>query len=831
MHRDKSYAATSIVEPQMLLDIQSSEDIPQLQLNSLSQTVKRAQETAINISLTEAVRHLGSLAHPLPAEVLALGKRWSPSSQSALSFMQQSSKAQQANKIELTQGNVDKAIGFLNGLYRETFEKIDLLLIECGDYKVSHEKMVAQLDEASKRVIVEINSLSGERSENEGIIETKTRQMNDQNAQFGYERARCEKTKSIYESEIAILTKDVEGVKTLQALATKCDGKTLFLQKFRKLRTKNVKLAVKGLISSVHAEGPFGGGDFGGEEFSDFDESERGDEMDEGPIKGDPMDLPDESCMGGSCAFEGAKMSCGNFVAKLNEIYGIVQDELDAKVAVVQKHVDACEHVLHEMHMEIEETRNSLTQANTRFAEVSAYLSGLSLQRNMQGRERHDICKAMRLKYKSCHKEYEALEKQLCTLVTVRQNLHKQQGGGATGPTAVIRDCEVGEWVAGPCSQPCHGGNGVPVTPGFMQLTRYIVMNKGPYGAPCPPLMMQMDCNAVPCPVDCRMSEWSEWGECTKECGGGSHLKTRSVLVEPTGGGEMCPNKAQRKTCNVESCDVDCGLTEWTAWGPCTRACRAYEHSEPGRMYRKRNIHTPVKGKGKCPMPHSESRLQFQSCNFDPCPEVIKCDADLDLVMLLDGGGSLIMKESFDAQINFAKYMVDNSTLSGNADIDKPAEGMRFGFIHYSTGAKTLSALSGVKDDLDKALTGATWDAKGADVGEAIHQAKRVFRYAGGGAKNRFSTLVLFTDGSPSRASLAVEAARELRDSGVRLVVALVSIPLRGEQRFKLEQKACELASQPCADNMLIFSSWANVEAEARRLMVGLCPVIESDLV
>jgi hypothetical protein len=748
----------------------------------------------------------------------------SPAPQSSLSFLQHSLEVQKASGLD-----VDKAVAFLNSMYRQTQEKIDLLLVECGDYKVSHEKLVENLDETASRVIVEINSVTGERRENEFAIQTNDRDLTKQNEEFGAHRAQCAQQASQFQSEIEILRADVNGVTQLQTLAKKCDGKTLFLQRAANLRSRNAKIAVRGLLSSVHGKQPWAeegpGAEFSGEDFSHFDESERGDEMDEGPVKGDPHDMPDESFVGNMCPIGGGKkLCCGKLVSKLREIHGAVKDELTAKEAAVQKHMDVCERVLDEMKMEIRETRNALHTANTRFSETSAYLAGLGLQRNMQTRERHDLCKAIRDKYTSCHKDYEALEKQLCTLIKVRQNLYEKLGGTQKG---IIRDCAVGEWIPGPCSQSCAEDS---KTPGLMMLRREILLNKGPHGADCPPVMMQMDCNAVPCPTDCKMSEWSEWGECTKNCGGGVQMKTRSVLVAPTLGGDICPGKGQRRTCNSESCDVDCGLTEWTAWGACSKACRANEHSDAGRMYRKRHIRTPVKGKGKCPMPHSKERLEYQSCNFHTCPADIKCEANLDLLVLLDGGGGLMQKEAFDAQVNVAKILVKNSTLDTSGK-DKKASLMRFGFIYYSDGYKLLSTLTGDKDELTKALGAATWDAKGADVGEALQDAKRVFRYTGGGSGTRLSTALLFTDGTASQASLAYEAARELRESGVRLFVALVSEEIRGVTRFKLEQNACAMASQPCRDNLEIFASWANVEKEARRLMVGACPTIGSDLI
>ena len=45
----------------------------------------------------------------------------------------------------------------------------------------------------------------------------------------------------------------------------------------------------------------------------------------------------------------------------------------------------------------------------------------------------------------------------------------------------------------------------------------------------------------VPCPVDCELSEWSDWSECSVTCGSGMQVRVRSILTEPADGGRKCP--------------------------------------------------------------------------------------------------------------------------------------------------------------------------------------------------------------------------------------------------------------------------------------------------
>ena len=47
-------------------------------------------------------------------------------------------------------------------------------------------------------------------------------------------------------------------------------------------------------------------------------------------------------------------------------------------------------------------------------------------------------------------------------------------------------------------------------------------------------------CNSQPCPVDCKWGEWSDWEECSRDCGGGSQQRRRKVEVEAKFGGAAC---------------------------------------------------------------------------------------------------------------------------------------------------------------------------------------------------------------------------------------------------------------------------------------------------
>uniref|UniRef100_A0A6I8P9R6 Complement component C9 n=1 Tax=Ornithorhynchus anatinus TaxID=9258 RepID=A0A6I8P9R6_ORNAN len=72
----------------------------------------------------------------------------------------------------------------------------------------------------------------------------------------------------------------------------------------------------------------------------------------------------------------------------------------------------------------------------------------------------------------------------------------------------------------------------------------------------------------VECVVDCRLSPWSSWSQCSQSCGLTGHMsRTRQVVLQPQGEGRPCPPRlSQIKPCPVKPCYA------WLVggWSPCT---------------------------------------------------------------------------------------------------------------------------------------------------------------------------------------------------------------------------------------------------------------------
>lgn len=45
----------------------------------------------------------------------------------------------------------------------------------------------------------------------------------------------------------------------------------------------------------------------------------------------------------------------------------------------------------------------------------------------------------------------------------------------------------------------------------------------------------------VPCPFDCKLSDWSAWAPCSTTCGTGVRIRSRWLKEKPYKGGRPCP--------------------------------------------------------------------------------------------------------------------------------------------------------------------------------------------------------------------------------------------------------------------------------------------------
>jgi len=96
------------------------------------------------------------------------------------------------------------------------------------------------------------------------------------------------------------------------------------------------------------------------------------------------------------------------------------------------------------------------------------------------------------------------------------------------------------------------------------------------------------------CKIDCE-SDWKEYGTCEKDTG--TQTRDPNVLVTPKNGGKACPPQETR------NCKVDCELSDWRNFGKCSKDCGKGEQEQI------KNILVHAKNGGvACPLPNQRKR-------------------------------------------------------------------------------------------------------------------------------------------------------------------------------------------------------------------------------
>lgn len=169
-------------------------------------------------------------------------------------------------------------------------------------------------------------------------------------------------------------------------------------------------------------------------------------------------------------------------------------------------------------------------------------------------------------------------------------------------------DCRLSAWTGWDgCDRTCGGGQ--------QQRQREVER-----GWRCPTALVELrGCNTQPCDkVDCNVSSWSAWSDCSVRCGRGQKARARSILELQRDGGFGCTGQlSQIEPCQGrgEDCSVckDCRWSSWGDWGRCSRSC------DRGQRSRQRDVVSmPVPGCRPC---EPRDKAQVESCNTQRCDQ------------------------------------------------------------------------------------------------------------------------------------------------------------------------------------------------------------------
>lgn len=308
--------------------------------------------------------------------------------------------------------------------------------------------------------------------------------------------------------------------------------------------------------------------------------------------------------------------------------------------------------------------------------------------------------------------------------------------------------------------------------------------------------------------------------------------RTRGVRTEAENGGTPCQKGSETKTCMIQACDKDCDLADWTDWEPCSKMCNG------GTQRHSRPVTEARRGEGDCPDPNSEDRLGYKSCNQFSCnfllPQtrpILKCKSKLDVVVLLDGSGSL-GQTGWDLSKKFAETFV--SSLVGGED------GVSLAFMLFS-GPRTwpgVARCSSTDPTLDMAtdcnirwishfttdiakveeeVKKMSWPQGSTLTSAALAEAASELTYSRADAN---SIVVVITDGKP----LSVRKTQMMSDS-LRKKARLMYVPVG---RYAPITEIMGMASSPRSDNVVIVKSFHDMTTPftMNSIIAGTCPVV-----
>lgn len=310
--------------------------------------------------------------------------------------------------------------------------------------------------------------------------------------------------------------------------------------------------------------------------------------------------------------------------------------------------------------------------------------------------------------------------------------------------------------------------------------------------------------------------------------------RLREVVVPMKFGGRPCSASTEVISCNPASCEKDCELGDWTTWTKCSKDC------DGGTQKRLKFIKKRAEGAGHCADEWSIKRLQYKHCNMDRCEtaaadEPLTCNRTLDVILLLDGSGSL-GKSVWEAEIHAAKLFVTAFA---------PAHGrVNFAVILFSgprtwggvskcmgkqsvsvslayCGIQTVQHFTTDLTQVKQVISGLTWPQGSTLTSLALMTAQA--EMALGRADVR-SLVVVITDGRPMSYRKTNIASREIRKSA-----RLVWVPVT---KFAPLKNIKEWATRRWQENVIKVEDFEELKTPQviTHLIADICPEEEAPL-
>jgi hypothetical protein len=248
-----------------------------------------------------------------------------------------------------------------------------------------------------------------------------------------------------------------------------------------------------------------------------------------------------------------------------------------------------------------------------------------------------------------------------------------------------------------------------------------------------------------------------------------------------------------------------------------------------GLQSKAKHVLIPTRGFGKCPKESSKKRFKERECNTQDCVGDEICIAKQDLVIAIDGSGS-VREDGFNTLKNYALELLSKyeSEYFGKS-------AMKVGLIEFGNGiimedgvtvspAMNVHALTSTLSDVKSAIEGMVQKKGFTNMAQAFALAETM--YTSAGRKNAQSALLVITDGKPSFQFQTNELVEQLDDKGVQRFFVVVT---EDEKQLDLMKG---WASAPWETNLLHVPGLGPLEADnglwAQKALTLFCPAAMS---